>query len=69
MTFPASYNTSSAKDVIIAYRVKKLYGHVIIRVKTPSDNEVNANRIEHTLCDILKARYKIDVQVITDSFI
>ena len=69
MTFPASYNTSSVKDEIIAHRVKKeLYEQGIIRVKTPSGNEVNAYCIEHTLCDILKPRYAIDIQVITDAF-
>lgn len=69
MTFPASYNTSSVKDEIIAHRVKKeLYEHGIIRVKTPSGNEVKAYCIEHTLCDILQVRYAIDIQVVTDAF-
>ena len=69
MTFPAAYNTSSVRDEIIAHRVKKeLYERGIVRVKTPSDNEVNVYCIEHTLCDILKPRYTIDIQVITDAF-
>ena len=69
MTFPASYNTSSIKDEIIAHRVKKeLYEQGVIRVKTPAGNEVNAYCIEHTLCDILQARYAIDIQIITDAF-
>lgn len=69
MTFPVSYNTSSIKDEMIAHRVKKnLYEQGIIRVKTPSGNEVNVYCIEHTLCDILKPRYEIDIQVITDAF-
>ncbi|MBC8596316.1 type IV toxin-antitoxin system AbiEi family antitoxin domain-containing protein [Qingrenia yutianensis] len=69
MTFPASYNTSAIKNEIIAHRVKKeLYEKGIIPVKTPSGNEVNAYCIEHTLCDILKARNAIDIQVITDAF-
>ena len=45
-----------------------LYEKGIIPVKTPSGNEVNAYCIEHTLCDILKARNAIDIQVITDAF-
>lgn len=69
MTFPAAYNTSSVRDEIIAHRVKKeLYERGIVRVKTPSGNEVNVYCIEHTLCDILKPRYAIDIQVITDAF-
>lgn len=69
MTFPASYNTSAIKNEIIAHRVKKeLYEKGIILAKTPSGNEVNSYCIEHTLCDILKVRYAIDIQVITDAF-
>ena len=69
MTFPESYNTSGIKKEIIAHRVKKeLYENGIVTVKTPSGNEVNAYCIEHTLCDILKARNAIDIQVITDAF-
>ena len=69
MTFPAAYNTSSVRDEIIAHRVKReLYERGIVRVKTPSGNEVNVYCIEHTLCDILKPRYAIDIQVITDAF-
>ena len=69
MTFPASYNTSTIKNEITAHRVKKeLYEQGIIRVKTPSGNEVNAYCIEHTLCDILQVKYAIDIQVVTDAF-
>lgn len=69
MTFPASYNTSEIKDEIIAHRVKKeLYEKGIVLVKTPFGNEVKAYCIEHTLCDILKERYAIDIQVVTEAF-
>lgn len=69
MTFPAAYNTSSLKDEIIAHRVKKeLYEAGIVSVKTPSGNLVKTYCIEHTLCDILQARYAIDIQVIADAF-
>ena len=69
MTFPSSYNTSSIKDEIIAHRViKELYEKGIVKVKTPFGNIVNAYCIEHTLCDILNARYDIDIQVVTDAF-
>lgn len=69
MTFPASYNTSLFKNEINAHRVKKeLYENGIVSVKTPSGNNVNAYCIEHTLCDILQARYAIDIQIITDAF-
>lgn len=69
MTFPASYNTSSANQEVIAHRVKKeLYENGIVSVKTPGGNDVNVYCIEHTLCDILQARYCIDIQIITDAY-
>lgn len=69
MTFPSSYNTSALGGEIITHRVKKeIYEKGIISVKTPAGNNVNAYCIEHTLCDILKPRYAIDIQVITDAF-
>lgn len=69
MTFPASYNTSTVKNEVVAHRVKKeLYEKGIISIRTPFGNEVNAYCIEHTLCDILQERYCIDIQIITDAF-
>ena len=69
MTFPASYNTSSVKNEVIAHRVKKeLYEKGVISVKTPFGNSVNVYCIEHTLCDILQERYCMDIQIVTDAY-
>ena len=69
MTFPASYNTSSVKNEVVAHRVKKeLYEQDIISVKTPFGNSVNVYCIEHTLCDILQERYCMDIQIVTDAY-
>lgn len=69
MTFPASYNTSSVKNEVVAHRVKKeLYEQGIISVKTPLGNSVNVYCIEHTLCDILQERYCMDIQIVTDAY-
>lgn len=69
MTFPASYNTSSVKNEVVAHRVKKeLYEQGIISVKTPFGNSVNVYCIEHTLCDILQERYCMDIQIVTDAY-
>ncbi len=69
MTFPASYNTSTFNNEINAHRVKKkLYENGIVSVQTPAGNSVDVYCIKHTLCDILNARYTIDIQVITEAF-
>ena len=69
MTFPASYNTSAYKNLITAHRVKQeIYSRGIVNAKTPFGNTVKTYCIERTLCDILRTRNEIDVQIITDAF-
>ena len=69
MTFPASYNTTKLKSEIIPHRVKnEFYKIGIIKVSTPFNNKVNVYCIEHTLCDILKQKYNIDIGIIADAF-
>jgi hypothetical protein len=37
-------------------------------VKTPGGNIVKAYNAERTLCDILRPRNHVDVQIVTDAF-
>lgn len=70
MTFPSHYNVSRPKqEGIICKTVKNsLYDIGITDVMTPSGNVVKGYSMERTLCDILKPKNKIDIQVITDAF-
>ncbi len=69
MTFPAAYNTSSITDAVHSHRIKnELYRKGIICVETPLKNKVSTYCIERTLCDILKSRNAVDIQIITDAF-
>lgn len=70
MTFPLNYNTSNVDKIsIISNRVKlDLYELGVVKVKTPSGNEVYCYNSERTLCDILKTRSKTDIQLISEAF-
>ena len=70
MTFPLEYNTSILKSENIKYyRVKEdLYELGVITKKSPGGNEVRLYSVERTLCDILKGRSRIDIQIVTEAF-
>lgn len=70
MTFPINYNTTALKlENVIFDRVKnELYEVGVVEIKTPGGNTVRAYGIERTLCDILKGRSHIDIQIISEAF-
>jgi len=70
MTFPLGYNTTAPNSENVKYsRVKNdLYEIGIITVKSPGGNFIRIYSAERTLCDILKGRNKIDIQIVTDAF-
>ena len=70
MTFPNSYNTENPKkELVRCFRTKEdLYKLGIINLKTPSGNTVQSYSMERTLCDILRPKSRVDIQVITDAF-
>lgn len=70
MTFPIEYNISNVnKKIIKANRVKScLYKLGAVEVYTPNGNKVLCYGPERTLCDILKKRNKIDIQLVSEAF-
>lgn len=70
MTFPINYNTSNVdKNRVICNRVKTdLYEIGKSSMKTPGGNQVFSYNAERTLCDILKKRNNIDVQLVSEAF-
>ena len=65
MTFPRSYNASSARKEGIVVRTcdDKLLDLGIIKITTPSGNVVRSYDRERTLCDLLRGRAAIDAQI------
>lgn len=70
MTFPSKYNVSNPKkDGIICNSLKfDVYNEGIIELKTPMGNMVKAYNAEKTLCDILRIRNRVDIQVVSEAF-
>lgn len=70
MTFPGTYNlTGPKKDGISCSGSKEPYYSMgIVETRTPGRNIVRSYSAERTLCDILKSRNRIDVQIVTDAF-
>ena len=70
MTFPATYNLTKVKlaNIRCAQCKNELYEIGITQVASPSGNRVNVYNAERTLCEILKPRSSIDIQIVTNSF-
>ena len=70
MTFPTNYNLTNPKkaDIQCAQCKNELYGLGLTQVITPGRNIVKAYSVERTLCDILKPRSRVDIQVVTEAF-
>lgn len=70
MTFPINYNLTNPRneDIQCAQCKNELYGLGLTEVITPGRNIVKAYSVERTLCDILKSRSRVDIQVVTEAF-
>lgn len=70
MTFPANYNLTKPKEenVWCAQCKGELYDLGITQVITPGGNMVRAYSAERTLCDVLRAHNRVDIQVVTEAF-
>ena len=70
MTFPANYNLTNPKEenVQCVQCMEALYELGIANAMTPGGNEVRAYSMERTLCDILRAHSRVDIQIVTEAF-
>lgn len=70
MTFPANYNLTNPKEenVQCVQCMEALYELGIANAITPGGNEVRAYSMERTLCDILRAHSRVDIQIVTEAF-
>lgn len=67
MTFPRSYNASSARALGITCRTcsDELFDLGLEEVATQYGNPVRAYDLERTLCDVVRAQGCVDVQVVS----
>lgn len=66
MTFPRSYNATKAREAGIEVRTcaNACLSLGVTEVRTPLGNKVKAYDLERTLCDLLRGRKTVDVQVV-----
>lgn len=66
MTFPRSYGATKAREAGIEVRTcaDEVLGLGLTAIRTPYGNEVSAYDLERTLCDIVRGRRVVDVQVV-----
>lgn len=70
MTFPVNYNLTKPKEENIRCVQCKgeWYELGLAEVTTPSGNRVRVYSVERTLCDILRTRCNVDIQIVTEAF-
>lgn len=70
MTFPAHYNTvkAEAAGVVCHQKSLPLYEQGVVQVRSPYGADVRVYSREVTLCDILRPRNHVEVQVAADAF-
>ena len=66
MTFPRSYGATKAREAGIEVRTcaDEVLGLGLTAIRTPYGNEVSAYDLERTLCDMLRGRQDVDVQML-----
>lgn len=69
VTVPTGYNTKKlVEEGLTVFSVKKeLYSVGMIEERTIFGNNVRTYDMERTICDILRSRKQMDIQIITDS--
>lgn len=70
MTFPRSYNASSARQANVACRTcaDDVFSLGLAEATTPYGNVVRAYDLERTLCDLVRGQRVVDAQVVTPAF-
>lgn len=70
MVFPGTYNLTGPKNngIICSNAKEPMYSLGVKALITPSGNTVRAYSAERTLCDILKPRNHVDVQIVTKAY-
>ena len=70
MTFPGTYNLSKpkAEGILCSGAKEPYYSLGLTKAQTPGGNTVAVYNAERTLCDLLRARDRVDVGVVADGF-
>ncbi len=66
ISVPVGYHSVSLKisGCKIFYVNRNLFDLGVISIKSPNGNEIKATNLERTICDVLRSRNQIDIQMI-----
>ncbi len=69
VTVPSGYNASSLKAIGVKVFFVKSDLHLLgsITVKSPQGNDIKTYNPERTICDILRSRSRIDIQIVNQA--
>jgi predicted transcriptional regulator of viral defense system len=68
VTVPAGYNATSLKtmEVKVYFMNRKLYRLGSIMLKSPHGNDIWTFTLERTVCDVLRSRNQMDIQLVNE---
>ncbi|MBN2501149.1 MAG: type IV toxin-antitoxin system AbiEi family antitoxin domain-containing protein [Anaerolineales bacterium] len=68
VTVPTEYNATSLKENCRVFFVNRnLHPVGSIIMQSPHGNDIQTYDMERTICDILRSRNKMDIQIVTDA--
>ncbi len=69
VTVPAGYNATSLKasGARVYFVNHRLYPLGLITVKSPNGHDIRTFNLERTICDVLRNRNQVDVQLVTSA--
>jgi len=70
MAFPKGYNLKNPKseNILCTQENKEYYARGTSDIKTPCGNIVQAYDMERTLCDLLRKKNTLDIQLVSEAF-
>ena len=69
ITLPKGYNPSSLKELPLEFFYVKTELHELGKITTlsPHGKEINTYDIERTICDVVRSKNRMDIQIFTDA--
>jgi predicted transcriptional regulator of viral defense system len=69
VTVPSGYNATllKAQGVKVYFVKRDLYALGLVTVESPHGNEIRCFDLERTICDVLRSRKQIDVQLVNEA--
>jgi predicted transcriptional regulator of viral defense system len=69
VTVPSGYNATSLKamGVKVYFVNRKLYRLGSIALKSPHGNDIHSLNLERTICDLLRSRNQLDIQLLNEA--